>query len=285
MSPVSKQPSAPEGSRSPAATRLAGKVALITGSSRGIGRATALRFAECGATVVINGRDQTRLAQTAELLRSHGFDCSAVPADVTDADQCRAMVTRIIAQHGRLDILVNNAGISMRGAFADLHPAVIESVSRTNLIGAALPTRFAVEALVQSRGSVVFISSLAGVRGFAGVSIYSAAKMALSGLAESLHAELSPAGVHVGVVFVTFTENDPDKTVMGADGRPLRVSRKASTTQRQVAEEILRTVVRRRRRSYMTTTGKLLVFMQRYFPRLTDAAILRSRGRIHRANR
>ncbi len=260
---------------------LAGTVALITGSSRGIGRQTALLFAERGATVVLNGRNEAKLAETAELLRSRGYSATSVTADVTNADQCRAMITRVIAQHGRLDILVNNAGISMRGAFAQLDPGVIESVTSTNLLGAALPTRFAVEAITEARGSIVFVSSLAGVRGFAGVSIYSAAKMALTGLAEALHAELAPSGVHVGVVFVAFTENDPDKTVMGVDGAPVRVSRKASTTQRQVAEEILRTIVRRRRKTYMTAAGKYLVFMQRLFPRITDAIILRSHGRIH----
>lgn len=271
--------------RAAAGKPLAGRVALITGSSRGIGRETALLFGESGAIVVLNGRDEAKLAGTAELLHERGFAVSTAPGDVTDAEQCHALVERVLGEYGRLDILVNNAGISMRGAFGELDPAVIESVSRTNLVGAAFPTRFAVDAITRSRGSIVFISSLAGVRGFGGVSVYSAAKMALTGLAESLHAELAPAGVHVGVLFVAFTENDPDKTVMGADGKPVRISRKASITQRQVAHEVLRMITRRRRKVYMTAAGKYLAFMQRYFPRLTDAVILRSRGRIHRGSR
>lgn len=274
----------PATDRAAAGKPLAGKVALITGSSRGIGRETALLFAEAGAIVVLNGRDEAKLAETAGLLRDRGFAVSTAAADVTDADQCHAMVERVLGEYGRLDILVNNAGISMRGSFAELDPSVIESVTRTNLVGAALPTRFAADAITRSRGSIVFVSSLAGVRGFAGVSVYSAAKMALTGLAESLHAELAVSGVHVGVLFVAFTQNDPDKTIMGADGKPVRISRKASTTQRQVAVQILRMIRRRRRKIYMTAAGTYLAFMQRYFPRLTDAVILRSRGRIHRAS-
>jgi dehydrogenase/reductase SDR family member 7B len=260
-----------------------GTVVLITGSSRGIGRETATLFAEHGATVVLNGRDKSRLEETAGRLRSAGYDVSSEAADVTDAEQCRRMIDSILSRHGRLDILVNNAGVSMRGAFCELTSRVIESVSTINLVGAALPTRCAVQAITESRGSIVFISSLAGVRGFAGVSIYSASKMALTGLAESLHAELSPAGVHVGVLFPAFTENDPDKTVMGTDGSPIQITRTASTTQRQVAQAVLDLVARRRRKVYLTAAGKCLVFMQRHFPRLTDAVILRSRGRIHRS--
>lgn len=262
-----------------------GKVVLITGSSRGIGRETAVLFAERGAKIVLNGRDPARLAETVERMHSFGDSVWSYPADVTDPEQCRAMIDAVIARYGRLDVLVNNAGVSMRGAFADLDPSVIDSVTRVNILGAAYPTRFALSALRASRGSVVFISSLAGVRGFAGVSIYSAAKMALTGLAESIHAEHHSDGVHAGVLFLAFTENDPDKTIMGPDGAPMRITRKASTTQRQAAEAVYRMVERRTRKTYLTASGKYLVFMQRHFPWLTDAVILRSKGSIHRARR
>ena len=262
-----------------------GKVVLITGSSRGIGRETATLFAESGARIVLNGRDPARLAQTVAHLQSFGNRVWSYTADVTDPEQCRAMIAAVVDHYGRLDILVNNAGLSMRGAFADLDPSVIDSVTRVNVLGAAYPTRFALPALCESHGSVVFISSLAGVRGFAGVSIYSAAKMALTGLAESIHAEYVSAGVHAGVLFLAFTENDPDKTIMGPDGAPMRISRKASTTQRQAAEAVYRMVRRRSRKTYLTASGKYLVFMQRHFPWLTDAVIVRSKGSIHRARR
>ena len=262
-----------------------GKVVLITGSSRGIGRETAMLFAERGARIVLNGRDPARLAETLERMQRFGENVWSYPADVTDAGQCQAMIEAVLARFGRLDVLVNNAGLSMRGAFADLDPSVIEAVTRVNIVGSALPTRFALTALRETHGSVVFVSSLAGVRGFAGVSIYSAAKMALTGLAESIHAENVSEGVHAGVLFLAFTENDPDKTIMGPDGAPIRITRTASTTQRQAAEAVYRMVRRRSRKTYLTASGKYLVFMQRHFPRLTDAVILRSKGSIHRARR
>ncbi len=262
-----------------------GKVVLITGSSRGIGRETAVLFAERGANIVLNGRDPARLAETVGRMHRFGNRVWSYPADVTDPEQCRAMIAAVLAHYGQLDVLVNNAGISMRGPFLELDPSVIDSVTRVNILGAAYPTRFALPALHESRGSVVFVSSLAGVRGFAGVSIYSAAKMALTGLAESLHAELHADGVHTGVLFLAFTENDPDKTIMGPDGAPMRITRKASTTQRQAAEAVYRMVERRTRKTYLTASGRYLVFMQRHFPRLTDAVIMRSKGSIHRARR
>lgn len=262
-----------------------GKVVLITGSSRGIGRETAAVFAERGAGIVLNGRDPVRLAETVERMRTAGHRVWSYPADVTDPQQCRAMIETVLATHGRLDVLVNNAGLSMRGTFSDLDPSVIEAVTRVNILGAAYPTRFALSALRSSKGSVVFISSLAGVRGFAGVSIYSAAKMALTGLAESIHAEHGADGIHSGVLFLAFTENDPDKTIMGPDGTPMQITRKASTTQRQAAEAVYRMVERRKRKTYLTASGKYLVFMQRHVPWLTDAIILRSKGSIHAGRR
>jgi len=264
---------------------LAGRVILITGSSRGIGRETARAFCREGAHVVLHGRDETVLNATREDLEQEGCAVTAVAADITSAQECERMVHTIVDEHGQLDCVINNAGVSMRGAFDTLHPEVIETLFRTNSMGSALVTRAALLHVRESRGSIVFISSLAGVRGFPGVSVYSASKMALTALAEALDAELSADGVHTGILYVGFTENDPDKWVLDAEGGKVTISRSASLTQQAVAQRVLTLVKKRKRKTVMTGTGHILSIAQRFLPRLVDALIRRSRGKIHAPRR
>ncbi|NBF41404.1 MAG: SDR family oxidoreductase [Spirochaetes bacterium] len=260
-------------------------VVVVTGSSRGIGRETARAFAAAGAHVVLNGRNRERLEEVRQELASAGYAVSAYACDVTVAEEARGLIEHAAGVRGRLDVLVNNAGISMRGPFADTAPEVVEEVTRVNILGAALPTRYAVPHLLDARGSVVFISSLAGVRGFPGVAMYSAAKMALTGLSQSLRAELEPQGVHVGSVWVSFTENDPDKQIYAADGTLMSIRRSWKTSQAEVAAAVLGVVARRRRELVMTLQGKLFVLLARLAPRLVDQIISRSRGAVHSYSR
>lgn len=265
-----------------AGARVRDAVVVVTGSSRGIGRETAREFARAGARVVINGRNPERLAAVAGELRGEGLDVGEYVCDVTDAAGARGLIEYAVSTYGRLDVLINNAGISMRGPFAETTPEVIEQVTRVNIIGAALPTRFAVPYLIESRGSVVFISSLAGVTGFPGVAVYSAAKMALTGLSESLRAELAPGGVHVGLIRVSFTENDPDKQIYAADGKMMSIRRSWKTSQAEVAAAVRSVVETRRDVLSMTGQGKLFVLAQRLAPGLVRRILARSRGSVHR---
>ena len=193
-------------------TSLQSKVIVVTGSSRGIGRHLAMLLLERGATVVLNGRDPERLEKTrVELAERASERVSALAGDVSHLEFCKSLAEFVRTKHGRLDGLINNAGASMRGNFSELSAATVDSIVHSNLQGSIYPTLACGPLLKESRGSVVFVSSLAGARGFPGVSVYSAAKMALTGLSQSLRAEWSSAGVHVGLVFLAFTENDPDK--------------------------------------------------------------------------
>jgi len=261
---------------------LDGKAVIVTGSSRGIGRETALMFGLLGAHIVLHGRDTEALARSRAYLAGRGVDAVAYGCDVTDADGCRNLVRTCLDSYGRLDVLVNNAGLSMRGNFADLVPEVVERIVGTNITGAILPTIAALPALRETQGSVVFVSTVAALHGFPRVSIYSAAKMSLTAIAQSLEAELHSDGVHVGVAYLPFVENDEDKLSLSTDGSLISVHRRAQISQSAAAEAIVRLVRRRHRRTVPSGVGRLLVACERIAPRLVQSVLNGSGGRFHR---
>ena len=259
---------------------LRDKVVVVTGSARGIGRETARLALEAGARVVLNGRDPDSLEQTRQQLGA-AERLLGVAADLARPEEAEYLVAAVLAAWGRIDVLINNAGVSMRGPFSQLTNDTVRSLVDGNFLSSVWTTRAALEALRQSRGRVLFISSLAALRGFPGVSLYSASKMALTALQQSLQAEEGPRGVRFGVVFLPFTENDPDKTILGADGRPFRHERPWVLTQGRAAAAVLDALVRGRARTAVTTQGRLLAWAQAWFPRWVDRMVQGSRGRIH----
>jgi len=251
-----------------------GKVALVTGGSRGVGYATAQVLALRGASVVITARGETRLRQAEERIAGLGGAVVAVPGDVARSEDAGRMVQAAIDHFGRLDILINNAGVSMRGHFAQLSPEVCHQVAATNLVGCLNMCQAAVGHLVESKGQIVFISSIAGLFGLPGASVYCATKKALTGLAESLRIELIPKGVHVGVVYLGFTEHDPEKRILTADGSLVPPERPAHHSQAQAAALILKLIEKRKRHVIMTPVGVLGALLYRLSPRLIERAIL-----------
>jgi NAD(P)-dependent dehydrogenase (short-subunit alcohol dehydrogenase family) len=199
---------------------LHGKVALITGGSSGIGRATALRLASFGARVAVAARTVAALKETVHEAEALGVEALAVPTDVTDVEQCRRAVETTAAHFGRLDVLVCSAGVSMRGLLADAEPAALEQVMRVNFFGTLYPTYFAIPHVKQSRGSLVAISSLTGKRGTPSYAIYGASKFAVRGLYDSLRLELAGDGVHVGVVSPAFVATPLRQRVLDGTGQP-----------------------------------------------------------------
>ena len=262
---------------------------LVSGASRLIGRETARALLDEGCSVVMNGRDADALARTRTDLAAgdagRAARLHAVAADVTDQEEARRLVREATEALGGLDALVNNAGISMRGRLADLDGSVLDAIVRTNIVGACLPTIAALPALRASRGSVVFISSLAGLWGFPGVSIYSASKMALTALAQSLDAEERVNGIHVGTIYVGFTENDDEKRILSSDGSPVRIERGAQARQGDVARQVVRMLARRRRRIVHTPAGWALAAVCRLAPGVLRLVLRRSAGAIHQMSR
>jgi NAD(P)-dependent dehydrogenase (short-subunit alcohol dehydrogenase family) len=255
------------------------KVIIITGSSMGIGKVMALEFLQQGARVVLNARSTERLQKTYEELSAAGYPVIAVAGDVADMADCKRMVTETIKAFGRIDVLINNAGISMEGEVADLSPDVFRKVMEINYLGSVYPTQAALPELKKTKGSVIFMSSAAGVRGLPGYSVYSSSKMALTALAESMKIELHPTDVHVGIAYVGFTQNDPEKTIYNADGKiiaqPVRNFIKAEPPV-NVARRVSRMISRRQFKVVFTALGKLNALVNRWAPSLGEWILRRN---------
>ncbi len=194
---------------------LAGKTAIVTGASSGIGEATARLLAKEGCNVVLAARREERLRTLAAEL---GEGALAAPTDVTDPDACAALVARTVERFGTLEILVNNAGLGLYGSIAEGAPEDWRKMFEVNVLGVLYTTRAAVRhMLAQGSGDVVFVSSLAGRRvPAADGTVYAATKHAITAVAEGLRMDVHDRGVRVinvepGLVRTEFPTNSyPD---------------------------------------------------------------------------
>ena len=189
---------------------LKGKAALVTGGSRGIGRAVCLELARRGACVAVNYAGNAAAAEeTVESCKAMGVDAFSVQADVADAAACDAMVKEVLSRFGRLDILVNNAGITRDGLMPMLKDADWDAVLDANLKGAFHCMRAAYRPMMKQKyGRVVNLSSIVGLRGDAGQANYAASKAGLIGLTKSLARELAARNVTVNAVAPGFIDTD-----------------------------------------------------------------------------
>jgi NAD(P)-dependent dehydrogenase (short-subunit alcohol dehydrogenase family) len=180
---------------------LAGRVALVTGASRGIGLAIARRVGRMGARVAICGRDRMAVDRAARGLNEERVEALGVAADVASSRDVAAMVARVNERFGEIEILVNNAGV---GAFAPVHELSQEDWDRvigTNLTGVFLVTRAVAPQMIRRRsGHVINISSLAGKNAFAGAAAYCASKWGLQGLTYCMAEDLRGYGIRVSVI-------------------------------------------------------------------------------------
>lgn len=194
---------------------MTGKVVLITGASRGIGAAVARRLAAGGDTLALVGLEPAELARVAA-------DCGPTAgwweADVTDAESLDRAVTAVAARYGRIDVVIANAGIAAPGFSRSMDPAVWERVLDVNLYGVWRTVHSTLPYLVESKGYLLLVSSLAGVVHLPGLASYNVAKAGVEALGNSLRAELKHLGVAVGVAYLTFVDTD---MVRGADEHPV----------------------------------------------------------------
>jgi 3-oxoacyl-[acyl-carrier protein] reductase len=183
-------------------TRLEGKVAIVSGGSRGIGRAIARGLAAQGATVIITARDQDVLARTVAEMRKEGADVEGLVADVAVEAQVTHLVQHVVHTHGRVDILVNNAGVGVFKPVADLTVADFDRMWGTNMRGVFLLTKAVLPHMIRGKsGEIVNIASLAGKNSFKGGAGYCATKWALRGFASSLMLEVREHNIRVATVF------------------------------------------------------------------------------------
>ena len=189
---------------------LTGKTALITGASRGIGKAIAKKLAVDGAEVIINYSHSGEAAeQTAEEIRVAGGTAETIQCDVSDYKACEEMIKTLAEKKGHLDILVNNAGITRDGLLMRMSEEDFDQVISTNLKGAFNTTRhISRQLLKQKSGRIINISSVSGILGNAGQANYSASKAGIIGLTKSTARELSSRGITVNAVAPGFVNTE-----------------------------------------------------------------------------
>ena len=183
--------------------RLTGKVAIVTGSSSGIGKAIALKFGGEGARVVVSARRAKLCEQVANRIQERGGDAMAIPADVTDEAQVDRLFKDTARRFGRLDILVNNAGIVAQGRIADVTTKLFDQVLNTNLRGTFFCCRSGFRQMTQQQpagGLIINMSSVAGIQSWAGTGIYSASKHGIMALTKALADEGRQYNIKVSAI-------------------------------------------------------------------------------------
>lgn len=221
--------------------QVKGELAVVTGASSGIGLSVTRALAAAGAGVAMIARHRNKLEAARAGLGGLARRCTVHPCDVGSWRAVEATFKRIVAERGRPAILVNNAGISAVTPFAQMEPAEMERMVRTNVIGLLFCTRAALVPMrAARRGVIVNVGSIAGLFAIPLMSTYSATKWAVTGLSESLNAELSSEGIHVGVVCPAIVETplvsrEEERTGLSV---PERMTLKPETVAKEVLEVI-----------------------------------------------
>ena len=255
-----------------------GATVLVTGAGGGLGRAIAEQFAATGAHVVALDKDAAAVASLQATLEARGRACLSLPCDVTDPDACARAVAAAIERFGALDVLVNNAGMSHRSGLAETDLAVIRRVMDVNFFGAVHCTKAALPGLLERRGLVIAISSVAGYTPLIARSGYAASKHALHGFFESLRTEVAPQGVQVMMVCPSFIATGIDRNALGPDGGAATHAQ-VVVGQRlrpdEVADRVFRGAERSSRLLLIGRTARIAWWVSRLAPSLYERIMAR----------
>lgn len=249
------------------------KVIIITGASSGIGLASARLFGSCGAKVVMAARHLDKLQAEVPSVSANPENVLCVKTDVSREEDCRELIDKTVERFGRIDILVNNAGISMRAMFRDLDLSVIRSLMDVNFWGTVYCTKYALPYLLQSKGSVVGVISIAGYSALPARTGYSASKYAIRGFLDTIRIEHLRDGLNVLVFAPGYTASNVRNAALTADGSaqgetPLDEGKLMSAE--ECAGHLAKALRKRRSEVILTGLGKVTVLAHRLFPRLTD---------------
>lgn len=198
---------------------LQGKYALITGGGRGLGKATALAFAQEGIHVAITGRNESNLIDTVKELKALGVQATYKVFDITDYDAVEKAVQELNAEFGMFDILVNNAGIASFGSLVDMNVKTWTDIINTNLFGTYYVTKAVLPQLIEkNQGDIINVSSTAGLNGAATTSAYSASKFGVIGLSDSLMREVRKNNIRVCTLMPSTIASDMSIDLKLTDG-------------------------------------------------------------------
>lgn len=251
---------------------LKNKVIVITGGSSGIGKALVENALARGAMVGVCARNLEKL----QSIFPQSGNLLYIKADVSREADCKAFIEAVKVKWGGVDVLVNNAGISMRALFEDVDLAVLKELMDVNFWGAVYCTRYALPSVLERKGVIAGVSSIAGYRGLPGRTGYSASKFALQGFLEALRTELLHTGAHVMWVSPGFTASNIRNVARSNDGTaqaetPLDESKLMSAE--ACAQIIMDGIASRKRSIVMTGQGKLAVWLNKLLPGLADKLV------------
>ena len=251
------------------------QVVIVTGASAGIGKALALQLARQGAKLAIAARRAGRLEQVADEIRLLGGEALVVPTDVSDEDQCKALVEKTVAEFGRLDMLINNAGLAVLSLFEEFPDlSLFHHAMDVNFYGAVNCTYYALPYIKQTKGRIVAISSMGGKAAIPYNTSYCASKYGLHGFYDSLRMELSRHGVSVTVICPWWVVSEFHESQMDKNGVPVGERGRAIYTQKMMtaercAEITLQAAFKRRREVWMGP-GALAVWLKLLAPGFLD---------------
>jgi short-subunit dehydrogenase len=251
-------------------------VAIITGASSGIGESLAYEAARSGYSVVISARNIEKLQFVKSNCEKLGATCLSVQADVSKETDCQNLIDTAFRSFGRIDLLINNAGISMRALLKDCSLDVIRHLMDTNFWGTAYCTKFALPHLLDAKGSVVGISSIAGIKGLPGRTGYSASKFAMHGFLESLRIENLRTGLHVLVACPGYTASNIRNTALNSSGQSQSESPLDESKLMQpdiVAKEVFKAIRKKKRYIYLSFEGKATNFLNKFFSSWLDKLV------------
>ncbi|MBR5925201.1 MAG: SDR family oxidoreductase [Bacteroidales bacterium] len=248
------------------------KVIIVTGASSGIGLASARLFGSLGAYVVMAARRLDKLLELAHSVAPEDH-VLCVKCDVSSEEECKELVEVTVERFGGIDILVNNAGLSMRAMFKDLDLKVIHSLMDVNFWGTVNCTKYALPFLLQRKGQVVGVISIAGYSALPARTGYSSSKYAIRGFLDTIRIEHLKDGLNVLVFAPGYTSSNVRNAALTADGSaqgetPLDEGKLMSAE--ECAKHLAKALRKRKSECILTGLGKATVLAHRLFPRLTD---------------
>ena len=249
------------------------KVVVVTGASSGIGEALAREFAAQGARVVLGARSADKLQNITAEIRAAGGEAVCTAVDVTDEQQCKALIDTAAETYGGIDVLICNAGLSMRALFDDCDLAVLHRLMDVNFWGTVNCCKYALPYIQASHGSIVGISSVAGLHGLPGRTGYSASKYAMTGFLETLRIENLKKGIHVMVACPGFTASNVRFAALTADGSQQGETPRDEAkmmTPEEVARIVARGIRKRKRLCLMEIEGRATHFVKKFAPGFLD---------------
>lgn len=252
---------------------LKDRVVVITGASSGIGAAMAREYAKMGAKVVLGARREEELRRIAEEIEREGGKVAYCATDVVNEEDCKRLIECAVEHFGGVDVMICNAGLSMRALFDDCNLEVLHRLMDVNFWGTVNCTKYALPWLQRSHGSLVGISSVAGIHGLPGRTGYSASKYAMTGFLDTIRVENLKKGLHVMTACPGFTASNVRFSALTADGTQQGETPRNEDkmmTPEQVAHIVARGIHRRKRLCLMEWEGRGTHLLKKFFPALVD---------------